>query len=63
MNIDLSYIEILYIRTAVKNEFYQTVELMKDYAERGWDVPANLNRKHDTIESLLEKIEQTILSQ
>lgn len=63
MNIDLSYIEILYIRTAVKNEFDQIVELMKAYAERGSDVPANLHRKYDTIEYILEKIEQIMLSQ
>lgn len=63
MNIDLSYIELNYIRAAVKNEFDQTVELMKQYAERGWGVPANLDRKYDTIENILEKIEQIILSQ
>ena len=62
MNIDLSYIELNYIRIAIRNEFDKTVELMKLYAERGY-LPSNLDRKYDVLESLLEKIEQTILSQ
>lgn len=62
MNIDLSYIELNYIRQAIRNEFDQTVELIKSYAERGY-LPSDLYRRHDILESLLEKIQQTILSQ
>lgn len=62
MNIDLSYIELNYIRLAIRNEFDNTVELMKLYAERGC-LPSYLDRKYNVLESLLEKIEQTILSQ
>ena len=62
MNIDLSYIELNYIRLAIRNEFDNTVELMKLYAEIGY-LPSYLDRKYNVLESLLEKIEQTILSQ